>query len=838
MSGPLNHPFSSPLLLKPKALNASPLAIFSTGDRASNLDVVTNDNTIATARDLGVVDRPIILRDFVGGSDGVDLYKFELVNGSRTQITLDELSGDADIQLIQDANGNGRIETNEILRRSEFTSTNPDVISLASLAMGEYYIRVQSYQGDTNYRLSLDAIATDTGGTIPTASELGIVTGRKVLPGTLSNSDNADVYQFQLLAQSDLQIDLTGLTSNADLYLTQDRNGNGVFDVGETITQSLLPGNQSERISVNNLAAGRYLVFVGQTPNQLQATSYGLAITADSAGESFAQASYLGGFSNDTTTIREFVGAPDPIDFYRFRLNTMGEANITLSDLSGDADLVLYQDLNRNGVFDTGERLGGSYTVGRQNENITISGLAAGEYLIGVFSLVGEDTNYRLNLTTTARSPWRSLSGTLGADTFRLDSAAETVISGNGNYAFGQNRFDILDLSNFSSQNASFNLLNINGGTGVTLDLGRGTSRYDQIQLSNGQMVSFQGIDRIVFSDRKIDLAKTPNDPLFSRQWNLHMMGVQNAWRLGTGSDRIVLGIADTGLGFNDAGMLHPDLRTRNLTVVDRTNISDDYYEYYGGILQEYDSHSHGTEVQGIITATSDNNRGIAGINWNSRVIAADVLGGNRGDLTVAEGAAPMIQSLRSGERLIINLSLGGGPLNPELEALVAAHQDDVLFVVASGNENASRLSQPAALAERYDNVIAVGAVWGELDALNNRRQPGTRLAYSGTYGSNYGDGLTLMGPTEVLSTDADRPEFFDTQFQYNPTFGGTSAATPNVAGVASLAWSINPNLTARQVKQILSNSTVDLGAEGYDRFTGHGFINADAAVRGAIAYA
>ncbi len=763
MSGPLNNLLNP--LLEPKVLDNSPLATLPTGDRASNLNalVVTDDNTITTARDLGVVDRPIISRDFVGLSDPVDLYKFQLANGSRTQITLDELSGDADIQLIQDANGNGRIETNEILRRSELSATNPDVISLASLAIGEYYIRVQSYQGDTNYRITLEAIATDTGGTIATASELGIVTGRKVLPGTLSNTDNADVYQFQLLAQSDLQIDLTGLTSNVDLYLTQDSNGNGVFDVGETIAQSLLSGNQSERISVNNLAAGRYLVFVGQTPSQLQSTSYNLAITADSAGESFAQASYLGGFFNDTTTIREFVGAQDAIDFYRFRLNTMGDANITLSDLSGDADLVLYQDLNRNGLFDTGERLRGSYTVGRQNENITISGLAAGEYFIGVFSLVGEDTNYRLNLTTTARSQLRSLSGTLGADTFRLEgSATETIISGNGNYAFGQNRFDILDLSNFASQNASFNLLNINGGTGVTLDLGRGASRYDQIRLSNGQTVLFQGIDRIIFSDGKIDLARTPNDPLFNRQWNLHMMGVQNAWRFGTGSDRIVLGIEDSGIGLNNAGMLHPDLRTTGLTVVDRNNISDDYYEYYNGIRQEYNSQSHGTEVQGIIAAASDNNRGIAGINWNSRVIAADVLGGNRGDLTIASATAEMIRSLRTQERLIINLSLEGG-FDPNLEALVAAHQDDVLFVIASGNGNQDSLSQPAALAKRYDNVIAVGGVWGELDSRNNRRVPGTRFDYGTMGGSNYGEGLTLMGPTEVLSLNADRPEFADT---------------------------------------------------------------------------
>ncbi|PSB14041.1 hypothetical protein C7B65_26795 [Phormidesmis priestleyi ULC007] len=56
------------------------------------------------------------------------------------------------------------------------------------------------------------------------------------------------------------------------------------------------------------------------------------------------------------------------------------------------------------------------------------------------------------------------------------------------------------------------------------------------------------------------------------------------------------------------------------------------------------------------------------------------------------------------------------------------------------------------------------------------------------------------------------------------------------MAGVASLVWSANPNLTATQVQTILSGTAYDLGARGYDPVYGSGFVNADAAVRRAIA--
>ncbi len=134
-------------------------------------------------------------------------------------------------------------------------------------------------------------------------------------------------------------------------------------------------------------------------------------------------------------------------------------------------------------------------------------------------------------------------------------------------------------------------------------------------------------------------------------------------------------------------------------------------------------------------------------------------------------------------------------------------------------------------LAQEYDNVIAVGASWGASDENGLETIPGQRIEYD-SWGSQYGDGLTLMGPSEVWTTNA----YSNGDFDYEDSFNGTSAAAPNISGVASLVWSANSNLTAAQVKTILSETSYHLGSEGYDIFYGHGFVNADAAVRRAIA--
>jgi subtilisin family serine protease len=164
-----------------------------------------------------------------------------------------------------------------------------------------------------------------------------------------------------------------------------------------------------------------------------------------------------------------------------------------------------------------------------------------------------------------------------------------------------------------------------------------------------------------------------------------------------------------------------------------------------------------------------------------------------------------------------------------------------VLIVFASGNSRASNLDY--APEARDPSTLAVGAT----DSSDKR------AGYS-----NYGPGLDLVAPggdttKGILTTDRT-----DIKISKNGksklqilgyakgdttnTFTGTSAAAPVVAGVAALVLSANPNLTARQVREILNRSAKKLDsyqfdANGINAELGHGRVDAKAAVDLALTY-
>lgn len=421
------------------------------------------------------------------------------------------------------------------------------------------------------------------------------------------------------------------------------------------------------------------------------------------------------------------------------------------------------------------------------------------------------------------------VSGTLRADRFSVEPENKfTVISGNGNVDFGKGAKDVLDLSDTFSSNVKFDFASLTEG-GVVFNPGNGDRVFDTITLNNGNQILFEGIDTIQFADGAVNLSTTPNDPLFDQQWNLHIMGVHNAWRFTTGSEQVLIGVQDTGLGFNYFDKIHPDLKN---VIGYMNNVGDDFSD---------SNSSHGTAVHSIISANTNNGIGMSGINWNSTVFNIDVLGGDKNDQTLVEATKNMIaEAEENNQNLVINMSLGTATFGVNYHASLAkviADNPDVLFVISAGNRGnlgKEGIASPAILAEQYDNVIAVGASWGTEDANGYSREPGQRIEYSGWWGSQYGSGLTLMGPSEVVSARAS-DSGWGGHFNYQTNFNGTSASAPNVAGVASLVWSANENLTAANIKQILSETAYDLGSSGYDMYYGHGFVNADAAVRRAL---
>ena len=300
-----------------------------------------------------------------------------------------------------------------------------------------------------------------------------------------------------------------------------------------------------------------------------------------------------------------------------------------------------------------------------------------------------------------------------------------------------------------------------------------------------------------------------PNDPYYSTayptskygnisQWAPQFIGAPQAWNSTLGDASIVIAIVDTGI---DAD--HPDLAggkvvlTKNYVKGERAS----------------DSFGHGTHVAGIAAANIDNGTGIAGICGRCSLMSVKVLGADGSGLT-SDVASGIAYATDFGAR-VINLSLGSSSRTTiARDALDYALNNNALPVVAMGNASSDFVGD---LGYWY-SALSVGA----LD------QQGSKASFS-----NFGlqTDVTALG-VAVLSTMPTYSVTLNTQYPYKTNYdalSGTSMAVPVVSGLAGLLLSVNPALTAAQVKGIIESSAGD-GAS-FDLTSGFGAVQAATAV-------
>ncbi len=292
----------------------------------------------------------------------------------------------------------------------------------------------------------------------------------------------------------------------------------------------------------------------------------------------------------------------------------------------------------------------------------------------------------------------------------------------------------------------------------------------------------------------------TPNDPQFSRQWNLRQINAPAGWDIQTGSNAVVIAIIDTGVD-----LTHPDLAGKIVAG----------YNFVNNNNQPQDDNGHGTHVAGIAAAISNNGIGVAGVDWAARIMPLKCLNsdGSGWDSDIADATRWAVDH---GAK-VINMSFGSTTPSATLaNAIAYAHNHDVLVVAAAGNEfeQDNNIEYPAA----FPYVMAVAAT-------NNQNQ---HASYSNT--GNYIDIAAPGGnaAAQILSTI-----WRGTGLAYDIMYG-TSMATPHVAGLAALVMAQNPQLTADQVAWAIESSATDLGQAGRDNIFGYGQIDMAAALNAA----
>ncbi len=331
----------------------------------------------------------------------------------------------------------------------------------------------------------------------------------------------------------------------------------------------------------------------------------------------------------------------------------------------------------------------------------------------------------------------------------------------------------------------------------------------------------------------------TPNDPNFVNQWHLARTNVApnpaaSAWDMTTGSQTLVIGILDSGTDIAHEDLIgnswvnpgedldgdqaldptqpdHLDNDDENGIDDDGNGLIDDLagWDFANGNNDVRGPFFHGTHVAGIVGAMTNNGLGVAGVagGWAStpgvRLMAIGV--GDFGpDASILDDA--IIYAADNGAR-IITLSLSVGNTAAIDAALAYAFNTKGVFIDNAAGNSSGAVGYPATNA----NVVAVSAT-DQTDALAgfSNRGPEIELA---------APGVTIWS-TRLSNT-------------YNQG-GGTSYASPQVAGVAGLLLSCDPSLTNAQVRTLLEANAVDLGTAGRDNFFGFGRIDALATLNAA----
>ncbi len=264
------------------------------------------------------------------------------------------------------------------------------------------------------------------------------------------------------------------------------------------------------------------------------------------------------------------------------------------------------------------------------------------------------------------------------------------------------------------------------------------------------------------------------NDPLVGSQWALDAIRGHEAHALlenETPVRKASIAIVDTGVDSR-----HEDMA--------------DIFESSPG---SSDKHGHGTHCAGIAGAATNNGLGVASLNWEGRFVTIrsySALGDN-GMGTLESISEALIEAAEAGAD-VISMSLGGQtPITPKtiVDAVAYARKQGAVIIVAAGNSNVDASNN---VPSNVEGVIAVGAVNERLD----------KAPFSNT--------------TQRLSRPISAPG--TNILSLKPTGGyvklsGTSMATPMVSGLVGVMRSLNPELEADEIYDILKSTGRSTGA-------------------------
>ncbi|HEY7498502.1 MAG TPA: S8 family serine peptidase [Vicinamibacterales bacterium] len=371
-------------------------------------------------------------------------------------------------------------------------------------------------------------------------------------------------------------------------------------------------------------------------------------------------------------------------------------------------------------------------------------------------------------------------------------------------------------------------------------------------------------------------LRSVPNDSNYSRQWNMNLINMPQAWDISrTAGSGVTVAVIDSGLTTRDgtfgfrvwtgtafSTMAIPFAKAadfdhnRVLTGIDLQTFGP--WQTPAGEPLIFDAHGHGTHVSGTIAQQTNNNMGYAGVAngvtlmpikacfsaWDVQLYNNHVLNVPRfetaptGTLCPTSAVVGGIRYAADNGAKVINISLGGTATQPaELDALNYAVSKGTFVAISAGNDalvgNATHY--PAFYASQIEGVMAVGA----LTPTRERARYSNTGSYveisapggAGSFGTA-NDQVWQMGPNQadLLFAPLRLAPAFNRYSDLG--FAGTSMAAPHVTALAALLYSqgiTRPSAIEAAIKRF----AIDLGPQGRDDEFGAGMIDARATLRG-----
>jgi len=332
----------------------------------------------------------------------------------------------------------------------------------------------------------------------------------------------------------------------------------------------------------------------------------------------------------------------------------------------------------------------------------------------------------------------------------------------------------------------------------------------------------------------------TPNDDLYQDQWNLDRIEIQRVWNETRGGftangDPIVIAVLEKGIELE-----HPDLLEniwRNEGEIPNNGRDDDNNGYTDDFLglnldNLTDDHpvlSHGTQVSGIIGARTDNSIGMAGINWDAKVLF----------LSGVDLASEVIEAYE----YLYNLRKKYNETNGREGAFIVANNNSFGW----DNTRPEELRMGVELCQMYDimgevGILSVGAGPNndvDVEIVGDTPTNCTSNFFIGVTSTDELDQKSRDGGFGRVSIDLGAPgeniQATNTGNTYGE-FSGTSFATPHVTGAIGLMYSLpcgqigddaiaNPRQTASFMKNILLIGT-DQISDLVDRTVSGGRLN------------